>query len=215
VSVADTGTGMSQEVLDRAFDPFFTTKPMGQGTGLGLSMIYGFVNQSGGHIRINSEPDVGTTVRLHMPKYVGEPASSEIEEDIVVVPRPNTASTVLVVDDEIAIRLLITEMLTDLGYAVIQAPDGPHGLRILQSQQRIDLLVTDVGLPNGMNGRQLADAARALRPELRILFITGYAPTESGGDGMLGYRMEVMTKPFKLEVFAAKVGRMIDATTVA
>jgi signal transduction histidine kinase/ActR/RegA family two-component response regulator len=219
VSVADTGTGMSQEVLDRAFDPFFTTKPLGQGTGLGLSMIYGFVNQSGGHIRINSEPDVGTTVKLHMPKYVGVAASGKIEEGeedmlVVPVPRPTTASTVLIVDDEIAIRLLITEMLTELGYSVIQAPDGPHGLKILQSSQRIDLLVTDVGLPNGMNGRQLADAARVLRPELRILFITGYAPTASGGDGVLGYRMEVMTKPFKLEVFAAKVGRMMDTATV-
>ncbi|MEN3366302.1 MAG: hypothetical protein V7606_3576 [Burkholderiales bacterium] len=211
VSVTDTGTGMTPEVLARAFDPFFTTKPLGQGTGLGLSMVYGFVNQSGGYIRIHSEPGKGTTVRIHMPRHTGTEDIRDAEHDRSAAPRAATTSTVLLVDDEAPIRLLGTEMLGELGYSVLTAEDGPAALRILQSSQRIDLLISDVGLPNGMSGRQLADAARALRPDLKVLFITGYVQVASLEKWKLEPGMELLTKPFKLDAFATKVGIMMDS----
>jgi signal transduction histidine kinase/CheY-like chemotaxis protein len=209
ISVTDTGTGMSPEVLARAFDPFFTTKPLGQGTGLGLSMVYGFVKQSGGYIRIDSEPGRGTTVRLYMPRHAGAEAMKTLENNVPNAPRAATRETVLLVDDEAPIRMLATEMLAELGYSVLAAEDGPQALRILRSSKQIDLLISDVGLPNGMNGRQLADAARTMRPDLRVLFITGYAQAASIGAEQLAPGMELMTKPFKLDVFATKVAAMM------
>ncbi|MHB8285758.1 MAG: PAS domain-containing protein, partial [Caulobacteraceae bacterium] len=175
LSVTDTGCGMTQEVMSRAFDPFFTTKPMGQGTGLGLSMIYGFVRQSGGEVRIHSEVDRGTTMCIYLPRFNGVTDVDTPAQDAGRVALEGHGETVLVVDDEATVRMLISEVLQDAGYMTIEVEDGPAGMSVLQSTRRIDLLITDVGLPGGMNGRQVADAARVLRPELKVLFVTGYA----------------------------------------
>ena len=173
--VSDTGTGMPPEVVARAFDPFYTTKPLGQGTGLGLSMIYGFVQQSGGQARIYSEIGRGTMVCLYLPRHSGDVVEPDRLPAAVGVAKAEPGVTVLVIDDEPTIRMLVTEVLQELGYVAIEAADGAAGLTVLQSGTRVDLLVTDVGLPGGMNGREVADAARLMRPDLKVLFITGYA----------------------------------------
>jgi signal transduction histidine kinase len=209
VSVTDTGTGMTPDVIARAFDPFFTTKPLGQGTGLGLSMIYGFARQSGGQVRIYSEVGQGTTMRLYLPRHVGEAEAAEDMPNLAQAPRAAAGQTVLVVDDEPTIRMLVREVLEDLGYAAVEAADGASGLGILRSDARIDLLVTDVGLPGGMNGRQLADAARTTRPDLKVLFITGYAENAVIGNGHLEPGMHVMTKPFAMEALASRIKELI------
>ena len=210
--VTDTGTGMAPEVIARAFDPFFTTKPMGQGTGLGLSMIYGFVRQSGGQVRIYSELGQGTTMCLYLPRHHGREGCPEEPAAPARVPRAERGETVLIVDDEPAVRMLVTEVLEELGYTAIEAADSAAGLRVLQSDTRIDLLVTDVGLPGGMNGRQVADAGRVLRPGLKVLFITGYAENAVVGNGHLEPGMHVLSKPFAIEALAS---RMKDLLTSA
>ena len=174
LSVSDNGTGMPAVVVARAFDPFFTTKPIGQGTGLGLSMIYGFARQSGGQVRIYSEVGEGTRVCLYLPRHTGEEERDAASVGPADLPRARHGETVLVVDDEASVRMLVTDVLGDLGYGALEAADGAAGLAFLRTDARIDLLVTDVGLPGGMNGRQVADAARDLRPGLKVLFITGY-----------------------------------------
>jgi PAS domain S-box-containing protein len=209
--VSDTGTGMPPQVIERAFDPFFTTKPTGQGTGLGLSMIYGFVRQSGGQVRIYSELGQGTTICLYLPRHHGE---AEVAEDTeaakrIEAPRASQGETVLVVDDEPTVRMLVTEVLEELGYTAIEAAAGPAGLKILQSDARIDLLVTDVGLPGGMNGRQLADAGRTVRPDLKVLFITGYAENAVIGHGHLEPGMHMLTKPFAMDALANRIKGLI------
>ncbi len=210
LSVTDTGTGMTPEVIARAFDPFFTTKPLGMGTGLGLSMIYGFAKQSGGQARIHSLPGRGTTVTLFLPRHDGAAARAEAPtDDLAAMPRAEQGETVLVVDDEPSVRMLVGEVLADLGYTAIEAADGTAGLKILRSDIRIDLLVTDVGLPGGVNGRQVADAARVLRPDLKVLFITGYAETAAVSGGHLEPGMAVMTKPFALDDLAGRIREMI------
>ncbi|KQO91205.1 PAS sensor protein [Methylobacterium sp. Leaf92] len=211
LAVTDTGTGMPPEVVARAFDPFFTTKPIGEGTGLGLSMIYGFAQQSGGQVRIYSEVGQGTTVCIYLPRYYGVVEDDTAGEQIAELPRSEAGETVLVVDDEPTVRMLITDILEDLGYAAIEAGDSATGLKVLQSDVRIDLLVTDVGLPGGMNGRQMADAARNHRPDLRVLFITGYAENAILGNGMLPPGMAVLTKPFAMDNMAARIRSMIEA----
>jgi CheY-like chemotaxis protein len=207
--VSDTGSGMLPEVIARAFDPFFTTKPLGEGTGLGLSMVYGFVRQSGGQVRIYSEIDRGTTVSIYLPRLVGaadqlegSPIPAEIER--------GAGEMVLVIDDEPMIRMLIAEVLQERGYTAIEADSGSSGLRILQSDARIDLLITDVGLPGGINGRQVADAARAARPGLKILFITGFAENAIVDDRHLAAGMAIITKPFVLTELGQKVHDMIE-----
>ena len=209
--VTDTGTGMSPDVIAKAFDPFFTTKPIGQGTGLGLSMIYGFVRQSGGQVRIYSELGQGTTMCLYLPRHYGAAEEPDPAPDLAAAPRAEQGETVLIVDDEPTVRMLVTEVLEDVGYTAIEAADGPSGLKVLQSDVRIDLLVTDVGLPGGMNGRQVADAGRVLRPDLKVLFITGYAENAAVGNGHLEPGMQVITKPFVMEVLAARIKEMINA----
>jgi PAS domain S-box-containing protein len=209
LSVTDTGTGMTPDVIERAFDPFFTTKPIGKGTGLGLSMIYGFVRQSGGQVRIHSEAGRGTTVQLYLPRHLTAAEPEAAETSTVAAPRADPGETVLVVDDEPTVRMLVTEVLQDLGYGAIEAVDGPSGLEILRSPARIDLLVSDVGLPNGMNGRQLADAALSLRPELKVLFITGYAENVVLGERDLAPGMSVLTKPFSLDALGARIRSLI------
>jgi CheY-like chemotaxis protein len=210
--VSDTGTGMTPEVARRAFDPFFTTKPIGMGTGLGLSMIYGFVRQSGGQARIYSEPGQGAMVCLYLPRFIGAAEDADVPTESAEAPRAEQGETVLVVDDEPTVRMLVAEVLEDLGYTAIEAADGAAGLKVLQSMARIDLLVTDVGLPGGMNGRQVADAARALRPGLKVLFITGYAENAVLGHGHLDPGMHVLTKPFAMEVLASRIRDLIVGT---
>ena len=209
VSVADTGTGMTPEVVARVFEPFFTTKPFGQGTGLGLPMVYGFAKQSNGSIRIDSELGRGTTICLYLPRDLATPETIAGEPETLPDLTSKSGETVLVVDDEPVVRMLVADMLRDLGYGVIEAADGAEGLRILHSEQRVDLLVSDVGLPGGMNGRQLAEAARVHRPRLNVLFTTGYTATAALGNGVLEPGMPVMAKPFALDALAAKIRAMI------
>ena len=208
ICVTDTGSGMSADTIAKAFEPFFTTKPIGQGTGLGLSMIYGFARQSGGQVRIYSEVGQGTTVCVYLPRHFGDAEEAETVE-IARSVEAAAGQTILVVDDEPTIRHLIDEVLDEAGYTVINAADGASGLRVLESGEQVELLITDVGLPNGMNGRQVADAARALRPGLKILFITGYAENAAVGNGHLDPGMELLTKPFSMEGLAAKVADMM------
>ena len=209
VCVSDTGCGMSPEVIARIFDPFFTTKPIGQGTGLGLSMIYGFVRQSGGQVRVYSELDRGTTMCLYLPRHYATVTDDAFAGEGTEAARALSGETVLVVDDEPTVRMLVVEVLEELGYTALEAVDGPSGLRLLQTAARVDLLVTDVGLPGGMNGRQLADAARVSRPSLKVLFITGYAENSVIGHGHLEPGMQVLTKPFVLDALANRIRQMI------
>jgi len=209
VCVTDTGSGMAPDVIERAFDPFYTTKPMGQGTGLGLSMTYGFAKQSGGQVRIYSEVDKGTTMRIFLPRHAGEEDAESLPAQLAEVPRAQAGETILIVDDDEAVRMLVTEVLQELGYGAIEAADGTSGLNVLQSNARIDLLITDVGLPGGMNGRQIADVARVHRPGLKVLFITGYAENAVVRNGFLEAGMQIMVKPFTMEALAARIQDVI------
>ncbi|GGX79710.1 PAS domain S-box protein [Massilia dura] len=209
LSVSDTGAGMPPEVIARIFDPFYTTKPLGEGTGLGLSMVYGFVRQSGGQVRVHSGEGAGTTMCLYLPRYAG---AAHAEEYVEAPSIPSGhGETVLLIEDETALRDIVGEVLRDAGYRVLTAQDGPAGLRILNSDTCVDLLVTDVGLPGGLNGRQVADAARVSRGGLKVLFITGYADTAAVGNGRLDQGMAVMTKPFEIGALVGKVRALIDA----
>jgi PAS domain S-box-containing protein len=207
--VIDEGTGMTPDVIDRAFDPFFTTKPLGAGTGLGLSMVYGFVRQSGGQVRIQSEAGAGTTVCLYLPRHAGDAENDHVSAKLTPGDT-GRGETVLVVDDEAVVRSLIVDVLEEDGYVTLEAEDGLGAMEVLQSAARIDLLVTDVGLPGGINGRQVADAARVLRPALKVLFVTGYAENAAIGDGDLAPGMEVLTKPFNTSALGGKVRDLMD-----
>ncbi|HWE46740.1 MAG TPA: PAS domain S-box protein [Caulobacteraceae bacterium] len=210
VSVTDTGVGMTPDVVARAFDPFFTTKPIGQGTGLGLSMIYGFAKQSNGEVRIYSEVGQGTTVKIYLPRHHGEAAEDLSAQTPQAMPRPGAGEIVLVVDDEPTVRMLVADTLADLGYQSIEAVDAASGMKVLESDMTIDLLITDVGLPGGVNGKQLADTARARRPELKVLFITGYAENAAVSNGHLEAGMRVLSKPFPMEKLAACIRSIIE-----
>jgi signal transduction histidine kinase len=203
--VTDTGTGMTPEVIKRAFDPFFTTKPLGQGTGLGLSMIYGFARQSGGQVRIYSEFGKGTTMCLYLPRHHGRGEDAHNCQQWEAAPPAADGETVLIVDDEPTVRMLVADVLQELGYTAIEVADGSTGLQVLRSDQRIDLLITDVGLPGGINGRQVADGAREVRPDLKVLFITGYAENAVIGNGDLEPGMQVLAKPFPMEALANRI----------
>ncbi|KSB91903.1 hybrid sensor histidine kinase/response regulator [Caulobacter vibrioides] len=206
VAVADTGVGMPAEVLDKVFDPFFTTKPIGQGTGLGLSMVYGFARQSGGSVRIQSRVGEGTSVKIYLPAADGA-VEAKAEDQPADVAR-GEGQTVLLVEDENAVRLLVREVLEDLGYHAVEASDPQSAIAVLNSSSAIDLLISDVGLP-GMNGRQLAEVARDRRPDLPILFITGYAENAAIRAGFLGSNMAMIGKPFALDTLAAKISEMM------
>ncbi len=205
LTVTDTGKGMEPDVLSRAFDPFFTTKPSGQGTGLGLSMIYGFARQSGGHVAIASTLGQGTTVTLMLPRHEGGSVERPQPHGALAPARARAGEAVLLVDDDATVRLLAAEALSDLGYEVAQAADGASALGVLRSEARVDLLVTDVGLPGGMDGRRLADAAREARPGLKVLFVTGYAEAAVVGDRVLGPGMALLGKPFPMDELANTV----------
>ena len=204
IAVTDTGTGMSADTVAKAFEPFFTTKPIGQGTGLGLSMIYGFARQSEGYARIYSELGRGTTVKLYLPQHRGTADTDEPLPQLSDSHVATASETVLVVEDEADVRALIVEVLRDLRYEPIEAHDGPAGLAVLQTGRRVDLLVTDIGLP-GLNGNQLVDAGRKLRPELKVLFMTGYAENAAVASGFLEPGMSMITKPFTLEGLASRI----------
>ncbi len=208
--VSDNGTGMSAEVIARAFDPFFTTKPIGQGSGLGLSMVYGFARQSGGQVRIYSEVGDGTMVCIYLPRHLAQEAFAFEAPAPVEMPTAVAGQTILVVEDEPALRMLVVDMMTDLGYATLEAQDSTAGLQILQSSARIDLLISDIGLPGGMNGRQMAEAAMTIRPDLKVLFITGYAENAVFNHGHLAPGMQVLTKPFEMRVLASRVSGLIE-----
>ena len=210
VCVTDTGTGMSPEVQARAFDPFYTTKPMGEGTGLGLSMIYGFARQSGGQVRIYSEMGQGTTMCIYLPRHYGD-AVDEADLTVQRIPRPPVPGhcTVLVVDDEPSVRMLAVEVLDEAGHLVLEAGEATSAMQLIQNGARPDLLVTDVGLPGQMNGRQLADAMVERLPGLKVLFITGYAENAVIGSGQLPPNTALLTKPFAMEALAAKTRALL------
>ena len=210
LSVTDTGTGMSPDVIAKAFDPFFTTKPLGQGTGLGLSMIYGFAKQSGGQVRIYSELGIGTTISIYLPRFYGDIQVNEDQIDNGPISASAKGETVLVVDDEPTVRMMIVDALSELGHVVLEASDSAEGLAILRSGVCIDLLITDVGLPGGMNGRQMADAGRELRPGLPTIFITGYAENAVISHGYLPLGMRVLTKPFSIDGLLLQVRELLQ-----
>lgn len=206
ISVADTGSGMSAGTLSRAVEPFFTTKALGEGTGLGLSVIYGFVKQSRGHMRLFSELGQGTTVKLYLPR------ASQHAVDVSVstheAPR-GQGETILIVEDEATVRMILSDALKELGYTIIEAADARPAIPLLQSARRIDLLVSDVVLPH-INGRKLVDMARGWRPDLRVLFVTGYAEHAADRQEFLDAGMDMLLKPFSLDTLAAKVRAMLD-----
>jgi CheY-like chemotaxis protein len=214
LAVSDTGVGMDAETLSRVFEPFFTTKDTGKGTGLGLSQVYGFVRQSGGHIRIYSEPGAGTTVKLYLPRASSDvvPASKEVDPDSSIL-RGN--ETVLVVEDDEGVRAYSSGILRELGYAVIEAGDASEALRALEAHPSVDLLFTDVVLPGGVHGRRLADEARRGRPALRVLFTSGYTRNAIIHNGRLDPGVQLITKPFSYAELASRVRRVLDDFTVA
>ncbi|KEZ70735.1 hypothetical protein C5I_0127005 [Pseudomonas syringae pv. syringae FF5] len=206
---------MSPDIAAKAFEPFFTTKAIGAGTGLGLSMVYGFVRQSGGQIRVESIEGQGTSVVMHLPRHTAENAPRPVEPEVIEEPPHHTGETVLIVDDEPSVRMLVAEVISGLGYNCLEAADAQSGLQILQSDTRIDLLISDIGLPGGMNGREMADAAGDCRPGLPTLFITGYAKTSVLDDCHLRPCTQVLTKPFGLDALAGRVTGLIGADAVA
>jgi signal transduction histidine kinase len=207
VSVSDTGVGIDEAILEKVFDPFFTTKPLGQGTGLGLSMVYGFAKQSGGLVRVDSKPGKGTSVRIYLPAADGaaENGRHELDSGVPV----GAGQTVLVVEDDASVRMVVREVLDELGYGCLVAKEALGAIPILSSARRIDLLISDVGLP-GMTGRELAEVARQHRPELPILLITGYAQNAAIRSDFLGANMDMITKQFPLDVLGAKINEMLQ-----
>jgi signal transduction histidine kinase/CheY-like chemotaxis protein len=207
ICVSDTGVGIDQELMEKVFDPFFTTKTTGQGTGLGLSQVYGFVKQSGGNVRIYSEIGEGTTVRLYLPRYFGAVEEPRSTETAPLSADPN--ETVLIVEDEDKVRQLSVSLFQELGYRVLEAPDGATALAVLDSHPNVDLLFTDVGLPR-MNGRQLAEEARRRLPNLKVLFTTGYAKNAIVHHGRLDRDVDLIGKPFTFAELSEKVRAVLD-----
>jgi PAS domain S-box-containing protein len=212
IAVTDTGIGMDRTILERVFEPFFTTKMVGKGTGLGLSQVYGFVRQSSGHVRIDSEIGQGTSVQIYLPRYLGS------EEHPEEMDRPSAAShaigaeTILVVEDDELLRAYSVEVLTDLGYSVLAASTAHGALEILERERDIDLLFTDVVMPGGMNGRQLADEAQRLRPKLKVLFTTGYARDAIVHHGRLDPDVAMIAKPFTFQELGARIRNLLDGS---
>jgi PAS domain S-box-containing protein len=207
--VSDTGTGMTADTVKRAFEPFFTTKPIGMGTGLGLSMIYGFARQSGGAARIYSRLGQGSMICIYLPMHAGTVEDPPASRTVQLPVHASGGETILVVDDEPAVRQVVIEVLEELGYLVLHADNAAQALTVLQSKAAIELLITDVGLPGGMNGRQLADAARELRDGLKILFVTGYAENAALGQGTLEPGMHVLTKPFPIPALTTRIKELL------
>jgi two-component system NtrC family sensor kinase len=218
VAVSDSGTGMTREVVSRAFEPFFTTKPAGVGTGLGLSQVYGFVKQSGGHIRIYSEIGQGTTIKLYFPRFTGQvEAPPWMPREPVLAPAPpaNGNETVLVVEDDEQVNRLAVEALTERGYRVLSASDGASALRMAGDAPHIDLLLTDVVLPGGMDGRQLAEEIRRRRPAVKVLYMTGYTRNAIIHHGRLDPDIDLLTKPFTADALARKIRHVLEGNGAA
>ncbi len=209
LSVADNGAGMSAQTIAKAFDPFFTTKPIGQGTGLGLSMVYGFAKQTGGHVSIDSRLGQGTHITLYLPRNQAQEEQQAAARQVTEVPRARDGETVLVVEDEAAVRMLVVEVLQELGYQVLEAFDSASALPYLHGGERLDLLVSDFGLP-GLNGRQLVESARQHRPGLKVLFITGYVPDNEVHSDFLGPGTDMLGKPFSIDMLATRIRQLID-----
>jgi PAS domain S-box-containing protein len=209
VAVADTGAGMTPDVIAKAFDPFFTTKGVGKGTGLGLSQVYGFVRQSGGHVKIYSEIGVGTSLKIYLPRHYGEAGAIEPLKRVVGIHRGLSSEVILVVEDDERVRALSVETLKELGYSVVEASSPLQALRLLDEDQQVTLLFTDVVMPD-MSGRQLADRMREKRPKLKVLYTTGYTRNAIVHNGMLDPGTNLLTKPFNLDELAAKVRKILD-----
>jgi len=212
IAVTDTGTGMDKVTLEKAIDPFFTTKQVGKGTGLGLSQVYGFVRQSSGHLKLYSEVDEGTTVKIYLPRYTGGGAEGveETKAQSVATTRANGNESILVVEDDDALRAYTVEMLADLGYRVFQAASGAAALEIIEREPDIDLLFTDVVMPGGMNGRQLGDQAVMRRPKLKVLYTTGYSRNAIVHHGRLDPGVQMIGKPFSIQELGSKVRGILD-----
>ena len=210
-----TGFGMTKETIDKAFEPFFTTKKLGEGTGLGLSQVYGFIKQSGGHVKIYSELGEGTTVRFYLPRAATAEEAIDISRKSSTIPTARRHETILVVEDDPDVRAFSTEILRELGYDILEAADGDTALSLLATEPRIELLFTDVGLPGAFNGRQLADEARKRRADLKVLFTTGYARNAIVHQGRLDPGVELIVKPFTYASLAAKLRQMLDAEAKA
>ncbi|WP_426149430.1 PAS domain-containing protein [Pseudomonas sp. DC3000-4b1] len=212
ISVKDTGLGMSAELLQKVFEPFFTTKPLGEGTGLGLSMVYGFARQSGGQVQIASEVGRGTRVSLYLPRYEGQlPSAEAVSATLCPLLTSRKDMTVLIVEDDAAARMLLTEVVQDLGYAVIEASDSVAGTRILESDVPIDLLITDIGLPGGCNGLDMVSRCQDQRKGLKVLFITGYTDQASTLPERLGHNARILTKPFALDAMRQCLRDFLEA----
>ena len=211
VAVTDTGSGMPADVIAKAFDPFFTTKEVGKGTGLGLSQVYGFVKQSGGHVKIYSEPGQGTTIKVYLPRLIGSESEAEADMGEANVPLGESKEVVLVVEDEPAVRQFSVDALTELGYCVLEADSAAAALRMLDTHPEIGLIFTDIVMPE-VNGAKLAEEARRRRPDLRVLFTTGYTRNAVVHNGVLDPGVELIGKPFTIEELAAKVRAVLEAT---
>jgi CheY-like chemotaxis protein len=211
IAVADTGSGMDKPTLDKAFEPFFTTKEVGKGTGLGLSQVYGFVRQSAGHVKIYSEAGEGTTVKIYLPRHRGEADSVKPEPVASGAARAIGKETILVVEDDDALRAYTTESLRELDYRVLEAASGAAALDILGHESDIDLLFTDVVMPGGVNGRQLADQAIRRQPKLKVLFMTGYTRNAIVHHGRLDPGIHLISKPFSFHELAARIRARLDA----
>jgi CheY-like chemotaxis protein len=209
LAVSDTGTGMSQDVLDKVFEPFFTTKEVGRGTGLGLSMVYGFVKQSGGHIRIYSEVGHGTTIKLYLP-----PARGQIEAPpAAAAALPHGNETIMVVEDDALVRNFVTAQLQSLGYRTVAAATGPAAMAIIEDSQPFDLLFTDVIMPGGMTGRQLADEVSKRRPGIKVLYTSGYTDNAIVHQGRLDPGVLLLTKPYRKSQLASMIRRALQGGT--
>ncbi|WP_313077344.1 response regulator [Melaminivora sp.] len=213
LSVTDSGTGMTADVIERAFDPFFTTKPIGQGTGLGLSMIYGYMRQTGGSVEIDSRQG-RTTVHLYLPRSDNQEAQAEAPVELSAQALPRRRDAVLVVEDDATVRALVVELLADMGFQVLQAASGTEAMALLSGALQFDLLITDVGLP-GPNGRQVADLARERLPAIRVLLMTGYAERAALSENLLGQDMELIVKPFDAPAFVRKIQQIMDQEQAA
>jgi len=213
ICVSDDGTGMTPDVVAKAFDPFFTTKPLGEGTGLGLSMIYGFVRQSGGQARIYSEVGRGTTVCLYLPRHLGEAEAEVSLPDLAHAPRAEQGETVLVVDDRQDVAELARTILRDFGYTVLMAGSGKEALEILDSSEQIDLLFTDMIMPGGMNGVVLAREARRRQPRLKVLLATGYAEASLERTDVGGSEFDILNKPYRRTELIRRVRAILDGPT--
>jgi PAS domain S-box-containing protein len=208
IAITDTGAGMNKDVIDRAFEPFFTTKPIGQGSGLGLSMVYGFVKQSGGHIKVYSEPGQGTTIRVYLPRFAEKPEAEPATHD-AALEADHKGEVILVVEDDPDVRKLVLGMVESLGYQTISAIDGPSALEALERVGKIDLLFTDVVLPRGMNGAALARAAQQRQAGLRVLYMSGYTRNAILHNGALDEGVQLITKPFRKADLAGKLREVL------